>query len=224
MMHADLSALRDWCHPSVTKVILISVLSTSLFFAALCLGAVIYKKRWKLRFWLFVIKSRTKRALEASRTFEFDGFVCHDSSDLKWIVSELLPEMEDVRGFKLCLAERDFTPGYNLHEHIVDYIDRSKKTILILTPNFIQSQWCSFEVSMALNKTIKSNHDVIVPVILQSLPLSAISKTLYSILKHNLYLEWDTDRAARELFWVRLADALGGRPGNPSSPAPQKDF
>jgi hypothetical protein len=169
-----------------------------------------YKKRWKIRYWRFATNVWIRHAWEDSQLqgFAFDAFVCHDSRDIGWITSHLLPQLEDKRGFKLCLAERDFIPGANLQEHIVEHIEVSRKTILIITPNFIRSHWCSFETSMALSKTFQEQRDIIIPIILQPLPLSSINKKLYDVLSKKLYLEWDESEDAQRFFWEKLVDAL----------------
>jgi hypothetical protein len=110
-----------------------------------------------------------------------------------------------------------FTPGSILEECIVDAIQRSRKTLLILSPEFVRSHWCNFEMSMARNKLFRSGQDVIVAVILRPLPLGSVSGRLYAILKTRLYIEWHpSSKDAQQLFWQKLVDAFGGEPGTSS--------
>ncbi|ELU00360.1 hypothetical protein CAPTEDRAFT_145791 [Capitella teleta] len=141
--------------------------------------------------------------------YDYDAFVAYDYNDYSWIRHSLLVEMEQGRGFKLCIHHRDFPAGEILEEIIVDRIQKSRKTILVLTSEFVRSQWCDFEVSMARSQMFQSGRDIIIAVILRPLPFNCINKTLHNILKTKLYLEWEPrDEHAKELFWAKLDDAL----------------
>ncbi|ELT87653.1 hypothetical protein CAPTEDRAFT_39731, partial [Capitella teleta] len=139
----------------------------------------------------------------------YDAFVAYDYDDYSWVRHNLLPELEQERGYKLCIHHRDFPAGEILEEIIVDRIRKSRKTILVLTAKFVRSQWCDFEMSMARSEMFESGRDIIIAVILKPLPFNCINKTLHNILKTKLYLEWvQEDHHAKELFWTKLDDAL----------------
>lgn len=96
-----------------------------------------------------------------------------------------------------------------MEEVIEDNIRNSRKTILLLTPKFIQSEWCDFELAMSRNKLFASGRDVVIAVILKPLPVGSINGRVYNVLKSRLYLEWNPDDIhAQELFWAKLTDAL----------------
>ena len=146
---------------------------------------------------------------EYSHLYDYDAFVAYDYNDFFWIKNELLVEMEQKRKFRLCVHHRDFPAGHILEEIIVDRIHKSRKAIFLLTPNFVKSHWCAFELRMARHQLFDSGRDVIVPVILEPLPAGSVNGTLYQILKRKLYLEWvEDDEAAQELFWGKLSDAF----------------
>ncbi|ELU07953.1 hypothetical protein CAPTEDRAFT_127735, partial [Capitella teleta] len=139
----------------------------------------------------------------------YDAFVAYDYNDFSWVKHQLIVEMEQKRGFNLCVHHRDFPGGEVLEEIIVDCIHKSRKTVLLLTPNFIKSHWCEFEFSMARSKLFDSGNDVIVAVILKPLPSGCVTGSLFQVLKKKLYLEWeDCDATAQDLFWRKLSDAL----------------
>ena len=56
----------------------------------------------------------------------------------------------EENGKKVCVDFRDFTPGVPITENIVEAIVESKVTILVLTPSFIESEWCKYESRHAL--------------------------------------------------------------------------
>ena len=70
--------------------------------------------RWQLRFMVYSLQHRLSRSQatnEPATHYIYDIFVSYDSSDSQWVVQTLLPELEGRRGLRLCLHERDFTPG-----------------------------------------------------------------------------------------------------------------
>jgi hypothetical protein len=121
--------------------------------------------------------------------------------------------METKRGFKLCVYHRDFLAGFNLEDIIVDRISKSRKTIFLLTPRFIEGEWFKFEFSMARNQLFRDGRDVIIAVILRPLPGRGINRRLRNLLQQKLYLEWNENNAdAQKLFWRKLGDTLANKP------------
>ena len=121
---------------------------------------------------------------------------------------ELQPKLEDEHNLKLCLHHRDFMPGELITEQIVCSIEKSRNTLLILTPNFLASTWCQFEMQMAQNKLFSEGKDVLLLALLKPLPKVGISKTLKSLLEQKTYIEWSEDEYAQKLFWAKLLEAI----------------
>ena len=205
-------------------MIAISLSCTSIFFLSLGFAVLLHQKRWKIRFWLFAVKVSWRNFVSESdpSSYEFDAFVAHHFDDFDWIRQHLMPQLEDERHMRLCIAERDFKAGTILEEMIAVSILRSRKTILLLTPKFLESHWCDFELTLARNQLFDKGRDVIVAIILKPLPITSINHRLYTILKSKLYLEWDTDDP---YFLTKLTKALqGGKiPLTPSTSSSSTD-
>ena len=63
----------------------------------------------------------------------------------------------EENGKKVCVDFRDFTPGVPITENIVEAIVESKVTILVLTPSFIESEWCKYESRHALGVSLETS-------------------------------------------------------------------
>ena len=64
----------------------------------------------------------------------------NSAEDDAWVMDELQPNMEDgPEKLQLCIKSRDFTPGHFLLDSIDKRIHQSRKTILVLSPNFVVS-------------------------------------------------------------------------------------
>ena len=61
-----------------------------------------------------------------------------------------LPKLENNdTGLKFCIAQRDFMVGKKIIDNIMDSINRSRKTILLVDETFIRSKWCQEELKLS---------------------------------------------------------------------------
>jgi uncharacterized membrane protein YgcG len=85
---------------------------------------------------------------EAERPY--DAFVSYSSLDEDFVVTELAPRLENGhKRFRLCLHYRDFPVGASIAETIVRSVESSKRVILLVSNNFLNSEWCKFEFQTA---------------------------------------------------------------------------
>ncbi|XP_067678304.1 uncharacterized protein [Haliotis asinina] len=144
---------------------------------------------------------------------EFDAFVSYKSSpeDETFVYKTLYHELEKQRGFKLCLHQRDFVPGETIANNILWAIEKSRRTILVLSPDYMESDFTRFEYQVAHNEMLKQKHKVI-PLLLQDISQQKhlTDRTLASILKSITYIEWPRNGEESKLkaFWRRLELSL----------------
>ena len=171
----------------------------------------IYSKRWWFRYQYFIAsklwRDKQRKELE-SHEFRYDLFVAYNRHDKHSVDETLQPKLETEYGIRLCLHERDFELGGVIPEQIIDCIESSRKTLLILSPNFVRSTWCKFEMRMAHAKLFRSGHDVLLLAILKPLNGVEITKTLKALLEEKTYVEWSEDQYGQKLFWAKLISAL----------------
>ena len=91
-----------------------------------------------------------------------DVFICYSSKDRNWAMEELLTELEGRRSFSCFIDFRDFIPGMKITENIYQAIDRSRNTVLILSPDFVDSNWCIFDLEISL---IRKPANQVVPIV-----------------------------------------------------------
>lgn len=136
-----------------------------------------------------------KRPPEKDYDARYDVFICYSYKDIGW-VKELVAELEKLH-FVCCIDFRDFVPGAAIVENISEAIYYSAKTIAVLSPNFLNSEWCNRELQQALTRTRK--HQV-VPIVYRS---CAIPLTL----QDRTYLDWE-NCLVKPFFWEQLEKAL----------------
>ncbi|KAM9066395.1 uncharacterized protein LOC111719385 [Sarcophilus harrisii] len=108
--------------------------------------------------------SPTIPPLRGNETFHF--FVSYSSLDSSW-AHKFIRELETCySGLKICYHERDFLPGKNIIENMVDCIQQSQKMLLILSQDFVQSRWCLLEANLSVFRYCMERKPVI-PIMLK---------------------------------------------------------
>lgn len=77
----------------------------------------------------------------------YDVFISYSSRDATWVRGELLPRLER-HGLRVCIDYRDFEIGVPSVEEMQRAVQRSQHTLLVLTPNYVNSAWTKFETLM----------------------------------------------------------------------------
>jgi len=91
-----------------------------------------------------------------NRIMEYDVFLSYSSKDRPWVQSTLLQFIES-KGFKVCFDERDFPLGCSLPSTIEKSVFESRKTIAVLSPDYMNSRWCvEFEYALMLTKNLNT--------------------------------------------------------------------
>jgi len=135
--------------------------------------------------------------------FEYDVFISYSSQDKDWVRGDLLRALEQ-RGLRVIVDFRDFRPGAPSIKEIERAILTSRKTLLILTPDYLASQWTEFE-NLLLQTLEPSN---------QNLRLIPLLKARYDLpirLRMLTYVNF-VDPDDWNIAWTILLTALGAPP------------
>ncbi|XP_070580944.1 toll-like receptor 3 [Ptychodera flava] len=178
--------------------------------------ALIIRYRWYLKYAWYYVKARVNNysALNGKNCeYKYDAFVSHSSKDEDWVNNQLLPNIEQCNPpcFRLCFSDRDFTAGKAILDNIVDAIEESRKTLCLVSNNFLNSEWCKFEQRMAMHRLFDDNKDVLILIFLEKVPKSKLSKydKMHKFMKRKTYLEWPQDDLEKQTaFWERLKTVL----------------
>nr|QNQ79669.1 toll-like receptor [Anadara sativa] len=170
----------------------------------------IYKMRWRLRYWLFMIKRRRKgyEPIPNSENCVYSGFVIYSDSDRQWVHTELLHRMEDIEGFRLCIRHRDFDVGKVHVDNIVDNMVMSEKIIVVLSNNFAADEWCHLQLLLAETRLLKENIDVLVLVMLDEINSDCLRASLFKLVSCLKYTPWSLDGTGNCLFWEQLISEM----------------
>ncbi|XP_010336491.3 toll-like receptor 10 [Saimiri boliviensis] len=152
---------------------------------------------------------------QLKRNVQFHTFIAYGEHDSLWVKNELIPNLEKEDGsILICLYERNFDPGKSVSENIVSFMEKSYKSIFVLSPNFVQSEWCHYELYFAHHNLFHENSDCLILILLEPIPFYCIPTRypkLKALLEKKAYLEWPKDRRKCGLFWANLRAALNIR-------------
>ncbi|XP_030904836.2 toll-like receptor 1 [Melopsittacus undulatus] len=149
---------------------------------------------------------------EQETVLQFHAFISYSERDALWVKDELIPNLEKGEGcVQLCQHERNFIPGKSIVENIINCIEKSYKSIFVLSPNFVQSEWCHYELYFAHHKLFSENSSSLILILLEPIPPYIIPTRyhkLKALMAKRTYLEWPKERSKRALFWANLRAAI----------------
>nr|AEB32452.1 toll-like receptor 1 [Epinephelus coioides] len=143
---------------------------------------------------------------------EFHAFVSYSQHDADWVHNSLLPNLEGpAGGLRICHHEKNFVPGKTIIENIIGCVEKSRRSVFVLSAHFVKSEWCHYELYFASHQRLAWGSDSIVLVLLEPLPQYLIPSKYYqlkSMMGRHTYLEWPQDTKKHRLFWANLRAAL----------------
>ncbi|XP_041349006.1 uncharacterized protein LOC121368379 [Gigantopelta aegis] len=104
-------------------------------------------------------------------------FFSHSSDDQQW-VEMCVERLEQDYGIKCLWPPRDFTPGKPIVSLIEDGMSRAMKIVLVLSPEYIDSGWCSYERHLAFVLSVQERRNCIIPVMLETCPVPDVLRTV----------------------------------------------
>lgn len=196
-------------------------LSTALMILLSTVSLLLYVKLyWKIKYGYYVFRSwcseQWRRLREKEENCKYDAFISYNSFDEQWVMDQLLPNLEgNGSSFKLCLHHRDFEPGRYILDNIVSAVYSSRKTICVVSRNFLSSEWCSLEIQLASYRLFDEHRDVLLLVFLEPISERQLSSyhRMRKVMLKKTYLQWPgsecTDLTqAQDLFWNQLRRAI----------------
>ncbi|KAM9258717.1 toll-like receptor 2 type-2 [Cariama cristata] len=198
------------CHRSL----LVSLICVLVFLVILVLVALGYKYHvvWYLRMTWAWLQAKRKPKRAPAKDICYDAFVSYSENDSDWVENIMVRELEQAcPPFRLCLHKRDFVPGKWIVDNIIDSMEKSHKTLFVLSEHFVQSEWCKYELDFSHFRLFDENNDAAILVLLEPIQSQAIPKRfckLRKIMNTKTYLEWPLEEDQQEMFWFNLKIAL----------------
>uniref|UniRef100_A0A3B4BH06 TIR domain-containing protein n=1 Tax=Periophthalmus magnuspinnatus TaxID=409849 RepID=A0A3B4BH06_9GOBI len=158
--------------------------SSGLVLFTLLSSFIYHFMRWRLVYGFYLLQAflyDSKKKKQESPSV-YDAFVSYNVHNEDWVYGELVPELEEQQGWKLCLHHRDFQPGNSKpgYVYICMYLYFRAATVACVEFNDV---FCSRE---------------------HSIPFYQIRK----LVRSHTYLSWNQARGSKALFWEKVQRAL----------------
>ena len=136
---------------------------------------------------LHLLPSRRRR----ERDGEFDIFVVYRfDTEHNFVVNSLIPELEEVRGFRLNIHFKDFQPGRNIEDNIEDAMKSSNNAIILVSNGFMNSDWCVKEFTHCYIKHVEDPSFKLFLIMMKPVrELPQLSLNMNDLIRKQTYLE-----------------------------------
>ncbi|KAJ0171577.1 hypothetical protein K1T71_013127 [Dendrolimus kikuchii] len=193
--------LQSLCSSKMFSITLI-LLGCIIVFIILA-GGIYYFKRSKIN--SFLAKHGIKCVEQDSDINKiYDAFISFSHEDTFFVTDELMPVLEDANGFKLCVHSRDWMIGDWIPAQIARSVQDSRRTIIVLSNNFLSSIWALLEFRTAHTQAFRDKRTRIIIILLEDLTSEvAIDDEIQEYLATNTYVKWGDAN-----FWQKLLKAL----------------
>lgn len=142
-----------------------------------------------------------KTAAFEDRQKPFDACISYSAVDEHFVSGILVPGLE--ASYRLCLHYRDLGEGSGMMNAIAEAAESSRRTILVLSENFLHSEWLTCEFKGALREALKrKDRSVILLLVGEACPRD-LDRDLKKIISSHTVLVW-----GEKLFWRKLRFAM----------------
>ncbi|XP_037283965.2 protein toll [Rhipicephalus microplus] len=133
---------------------------------------------------------------------DFDVFLSFSSKDREWAYNELLPKIE-AHGFYVCTYDRNFKGGFLIQDIVQEAVSCSRRTLLVLTQHYVESEWCRWEFRLAQHRALQDNINRLIIVAVGEVCPEGIDEELQRYMQETNYLRWGEPH-----FWDKLLYSL----------------
>ena len=146
--------------------------------------------------------------------YDYDVFISYSHKDEDWVVETLLPRLEGA-GLRVCIDFRDFEPGKAALHNMRDAVKRSRRSVFVLTENWVASEWTGYESVLVRTADPAGLRQTTIPLLREKCTIPEDIAVLTHV---------DFTNAKREdLAWRQLLTALGAPPEPEAACAPSRE-
>ncbi|XP_050770172.1 interleukin-18 receptor 1 [Gymnogyps californianus] len=151
---------------------------------------------------------------------EYDAFVSYlkdcisPADEEREFALKILPMiLEENFGYKLCIFERDVSPGGAIVDDIHSFIDKSRRLIIILSQNYVSDR-AIYELESGLHKALVERKTKI--ILIEYMPISDYNflPESLSLLPSKRVVKWKKDKSlpVNSRFWKNLRYLMPAKP------------
>lgn len=201
--------IKQLCNRTVA---LIGYISTGIMGGIFLLKITITIYRYVKKNWIYISRRLFRYGSEYSLTLQrldsakqFDLFLSFAHQDTQFVSDTLLPKLEKDFNQKVCVHSRDWIAGDLIADQIIQSVENSRRTVIVLTENFILSEWSYLEFRTAHKLSEQEGRPKVIMIVLNKDIVNdkRLTPDIKSYIAINTYITWgDPD------FWQKIRQVL----------------
>ena len=204
--------LSDHCTPNI-PLYLSLVFASVLIFATI---TVIYINRWVLKYNLFLMKLKifgyaVMQDPREHTDYRYDLNVMFCDDDREWARGYLRPGLEEKlpHFVRTAYGDEDLTPGMYYMDAVLDLVENSFKTILLLSRAAILNDWFMVKFRLTLDYVNDIQTDNVLVIFIEEIPREEEPYRLQLYIDDGgPHLTWMEDEQNQENFWTELLGSI----------------
>ncbi|KAK8393681.1 hypothetical protein O3P69_006777 [Scylla paramamosain] len=137
----------------------------------------------------------------------FDAYISYSTFDASFVRDVIATKLENnCPSYKLCLHSRDFSENSRLSEFITQSLNFSRRTIVVLSKNYVDHEWKNSIFKKAHVDGLRDNDMNLIAVYYDNVSYSAFDADLKAVVRRCSKLRWGDKH-----FWRKLVELMPQR-------------
>lgn len=196
----EMKQFDNW--PNILKILVITVaaiiLTTFFIIIVICLWRpiVLFAHR--------KCKCCVRKRYPEDGDKSFDAFLAYSHKDDDYVTREFIPRLENELKYRLCVYYRDFPIGGTIADTVASSINRSKRTILLVSKHFNDHEWRNTAFQHSFGGLFKQKDNHLIIVLLDDAKGMKLDRQLKVLVKSHHVISY------RDMcFWEQLQYKMG---------------
>ncbi|XP_055589922.1 protein toll-like [Uranotaenia lowii] len=204
-----LLTLNDLCLSSSTSTFYIAIISFTSLSAIISMLLLYRHYQTMIKAFLYsqnlCLRWITEQDPDQDRPY--DAFLVYAHQDEKFVLDVLANTLElDPYNFRLCIHLRDWTPGELILDQIKGSVESSRRTLVVLSENLLNSTWGQLEFRTAYTSQLHEGRSRVIVIVygdLDQLKSQLEDDWVRAYLNFNTFVKWSDP-----WFWEKLRYAM----------------
>ncbi|KAJ8893673.1 hypothetical protein PR048_006273 [Dryococelus australis] len=202
--------VNEMCPVDIALILMLGITIGVVGLLLIAIATLLCCYRHKIKIWLYAHNTMlwwiTEDELDEGKLL--DVFISFSHEDEYFVVKELVPRLEgEQKPFKLCCHFRGCTSGEFIPQQIARSIRDSTRTLVVLSPNFLESVWGSMELRAVHQRALNEGRTKAIFLLYGDIgKVEDLDPEIKTCLRANTYIKWGDP-----WFWDKLHYALPHR-------------